>query len=323
MLLGIMFSEGYSRVLSENTTTISQDFTEEQNTNNVVLFLNDPKPMAGYQLLYKSEGLSAQGIPGYIKKSFFEETNDPHYKIAIQPIVQEEVQYANVGDTLYFRTPENTYHEVEYTSMSSGKKFTLYPRVQKNESMGQNVVSPDIRKQWNRDIYTFVALANDFEEEFTDWSDKEILKIDSIGKRFFINDYVAVYNGLERIPRVTFADLSPNDVAVRANITVFAEDGMQYNLQPLYVIQNGNLARPIIMNQEIAARITLESINPDDGSVEFGIQTTQKDWIILQAIEKPQINILWIGTIIMIIGFIIATRRRYVEFVKMRDKGLA
>ena len=112
-------------------------------------------------------------------------------------------------------------------------------------------------------------------------------------------------------------------MAVRANITVFAEDGMQYNLQPLYVIQNGNLARPIIMNQEIAARITLESINPDDGSVEFGIQTTQKDWIILQAIEKPQINILWIGTIIMIIGFIIATRRRYVEFVKMRDKGLA
>ena len=77
------------------------------------------------------------------------------------------------------------------------------------------------------------------------------------------------------------------------------------------------------MNQEIAARITLESINPDDGSVEFGIQTTQKDWIILQAIEKPQINILWIGTIIMIIGFIIATRRRYVEFIKMRDKGLA
>lgn len=323
MLLGIMFSEGYSRVLSENTTTISQDFTEEQNTNNVVLFLNDPKPMAGYQLLYKSEGLSAQGIPGYIKKSFLEETNDPHYKIAIQPIVQEEVQYASVGDTLYFRTPENTYHEVEYTSMSSGKKFTLYPRVQKNESMGQNVVSPDIRKQWNRDIYTFVALSNDFEEEFTDWSDKEILKIDSIGKRFFINDYVAVYNGLERIPRVTFADLSPNDVAVRANITVFAEDGMQYKLQPLYVIQNGNLARPIIMNQEIAARITLESINPDDGSVEFGIQTTQKDWIILQAIEKPQINVLWIGTIIMIIGFIIATRRRYVEFVKMRDKGLA
>lgn len=324
MLLGIMFSEGYSRVLSKNLTRrISNDLTEEQNDNMVILFLNDPKPVAGYQMLYKSEGLSAQGIPGYIKKSFFEETNDPHYKIAIQPIIQEEVQYAATGDTLYFRTPENTYHEVEYTSMTSGKKFTLYPRVQQNKAMGQTVVSPDIKKQWNRDIYTFVATANDFEEEFTEWSEKEIVKVDSIGKRFFINDYVAVYNGLERIPSVRFTDLSPNDVAVRANITVFAEDGIQYTIQPLYVIQNGNLARPIIMNQEIAAQITLENINPEDGSVEFGIQTSQKDWIILQSIEKPQINILWIGTVVMIIGFIIATRRRYVEFVKMRDKDLA
>lgn len=323
MLLGIMFSEGYSRVLSKNTTTISNDFTEEQNQNNVVLFLNDPKPMAGYQLLYKSEGLSAQGIPGFVKKSHLQETNDPHYKIAMRPILAEGKQFAAIGDTLYFRTPENTYHEVEYTHLNSGRKFTLYPRTQKNENMGQTIVSPDIKKQWNRDLYTFVALSNDFEEEYTEWSEKEIVKVDSIGKRFFINDYVAVYNGLERIPEVNFADLSPNDVAVRANITVFAEDGIQYTLQPLYVIQNNNLARPEIMNQEISSRLTLESINPQDGSVEFGIQTTQKDWIILQAIEKPQINILWLGTVIMIIGFIIATRRRYVEFVKMRDKGFA
>ncbi len=323
MLLGIMFSEGYSRVLSKNTTTISQEFTEEQNTNNVVLFLNDPKPMAGYSLLYKSEGINAEGVPGYIKKSYLEPTNDPHYKVAIQPIIQDGKQYAAIGDTLYFRTPENTYHEVEYTSLSSGKKFTLHPRTQKNETMAQTIVSPDIKKQWNRDLYTFVALSNDFEEEYTEWAEKEIVKVDSIGKRFFINDYVAVYNGLERIPKVAFTDLSPNDVAVRANITVFAEDGLQYTLQPLYVIQNNNLARPIITNQEIAARVTLEGIDPQDGSVEFGVQTTQKDWIILQAIEKPQINILWIGTIIMIIGFIIATRRRYTEFVKMRDKGLA
>ncbi|WP_236017389.1 cytochrome c biogenesis protein CcsA [Roseivirga sp. E12] len=324
ILLGIMFSEGYSRVLSKNLTRkISNDLTEEQNNNMVILFLNDPKPVAGYQLLYKSEGLSARGIPGYIKKSFLAETNDPHYKVAIQPIIQEGIKYAALGDTLYFRTPENTYHEVEYTSMSSGKKFTLYPRTQKNENMGQTIVSPDIKKQWNRDIYTYVALSNDFEDEFTQWSEKEIIKVDSIGQRFFINDYVAIYNGFERIPSVPFANLSPKDVAVRANITVFAEGGNNYTLQPLYVIQDNFERKRTLMNQEIASRLTFESINPQDGSVQFGIQTTQKDYIIIQSLEKPQINILWIGTIIMIIGFIIATRRRYIEFVKMRDKGFA
>lgn len=323
MLIGIMFSEGYSRVLSKNTTTISEQFTEEQNTNNVVLFLKDPKVMAGYQLLYKQEGYNVEGIPGYVKKSLLDDTNDAHYKVARQPVIIDGAQYAAIGDTVYIRVPDNTYHEIEYTSLKTGRTFTLYPRTQVNKNMGQTIVSPDIKKQWNRDLYTFVALQNDFEEEFTEWSEKEKITLNAIGQRFFINDYVAQYNGWERVPRVTLADLGPKDVAVRANIVVYAENGVQYLLQPLFVIQNNYLVRPAFLNQEIASRVTLESIDPDNGSMDISIETTQKDWIILQAIEKPQINILWIGTIIMIVGFIIATRRRYIEFMKMRDKGLA
>ena len=117
--------------------------------------------------------------------------------------------------------------------------------------------------------------------------------------------------------------LGPNDAAVKANIEVFVEEGEKLYLEPKFIIKDKNVGRPPEVNQEIASRVTLENINPEDGSIELGIETTQKDWIILQAIEKPQINILWIGTIVMIIGFIVATRRRYIEFAKMRDKGMA
>ena len=322
MLIGIMFSEGYSRVISKNTTIISREFTEEQNTNNVVLFLNDPKPMAGYSLLYKSEGVKAESIPGYIKKSHLDPTEDPHYMITRVSIEEEGEVYAEEGDTLYLRNPENTYHEVEYTSLNSGKKFTLFPRTQVNEEMGQTVVSPDIKKQWNRDLYTFVALQSDFDDENTEWSEKETITVQP-GGRFFINDYVAEFKSLERLPSVNFADIGPNDAAVKATIEVFVEDNQTLYLEPKFIIKDNNLGRPPEVNQEIASRITLENINPEDGSVELGLETTQKDWIILQAIEKPQINILWIGTIVMIIGFIVATRRRYIEFMKMRDKGMA
>lgn len=322
MLVGIMFSEGYSRVISKNTTIISREFTEEQNTDNVVLFLNDPKPMAGYSLLYKSEGMKAEGVPGFIKKSYLDDTDNPHYKVTRVNITSDGEEYAAAGDTLYFRVPENTYHEIEYTSLSSGKKFTLYPRIQQNESMGGRIQSPSIKKYWNRDIYTFVQLEADFDDEFTEWSEKEIIKV-MPGERFFINDYVADFKGLERIPSVNFIDVGPNDAAVQANIEVLIEDNQRLLLQPKFVIKEQNVARPAELNQEIAARVTLENINPEDGSVELGIEITQKDWVILQAIEKPQINILWIGTIIMIFGFIVATRRRYIEFMKMRDKGMA
>ncbi|OEK06798.1 cytochrome c biogenesis protein CcsA [Roseivirga misakiensis] len=325
MLIGIMFSEGYSRIISQNTTQISDDLTEKDNSENIILFLNDPKVRAGYQLLYKNEGMRSEDVPGYINKSLLRDTQDPHYKVAVKPIVVDGKTYAQPEDTLYFRTPENTYHEIEFTSLESGKKFTRFPRIQKNETMGRPVQSPSIEKQWNRDLYTFVQLQNDFEEEYTEWSEKEIIRLDSIGQRFFINDYVAEYQGFERIPRIRFADLGPNDIAVRANIVVFAENGIQHLIQPIFAIVNYDIdpGRPFELNQEIAARVRFENINPDDDTIEIAVQTTQKDWVIVQIVEKPHINILWIGTIIMIIGFIIATRRRYVEFIKMRDKGMA
>ena len=42
----------------------------------------------------------------------------------------------------------------------------------------------------------------------------------------------------------------------------------------------------------------------------------------MEAVEKPLINILWIGTFMMVFGFVIAISRRYGEFQKMRDKGV-
>jgi cytochrome c-type biogenesis protein CcmF len=40
----------------------------------------------------------------------------------------------------------------------------------------------------------------------------------------------------------------------------------------------------------------------------------------MKATEKPLINILWLGTFVLVIGFIMATVRRFQDFIKMRDK---
>jgi cytochrome c-type biogenesis protein CcmF len=38
--------------------------------------------------------------------------------------------------------------------------------------------------------------------------------------------------------------------------------------------------------------------------------------------EKPYINVLWIGTLILMTGFGVAMNRRIREFRKMKEKGL-
>lgn len=42
----------------------------------------------------------------------------------------------------------------------------------------------------------------------------------------------------------------------------------------------------------------------------------------MKASVKPMINVLWLGTIIMLIGFSVAIYRRFDEFQKMKLKGL-
>lgn len=319
MLIGIMFSEGYSKAISLNTLTISKEWTDEQNQTNIPLFLNEPTFMDKYEITYRNELMKVADVPGYVRKSNLEDTEDPYYKVAKQQLKVENTVYAEPGDTVYVQSPENFYYQVDYKDIESGKEFTLYPRIQINPQMG-DVVSPDIKKLIDRDIYSFVSVKPMFEEDI-EWGEKEEIKV-KVGERFFVNDYVADFSDLERIEDVSYANLGPEDVAVRANITVYAESGEKYLAQPIFIIQNGQVGKQADVIKEIASKITIESIDPDTGSVTLGLNTTQKDFIIMKALEKPHINVLWIGTLVMIAGFIIATRRRYVEFIQMRDKGI-
>ncbi|WP_317038913.1 cytochrome c-type biogenesis CcmF C-terminal domain-containing protein, partial [Roseivirga echinicomitans] len=318
MLIGIMFSEGYSEAISLNTRIISREMTDEYNQTNIALFLNEPSFMNKYEITYRNELMKVNDIPGYVKKSNLNNTEDPYYKVAKQAIVVENKIYAEAGDTVYVQNPENFYYQVDYKDGNTGEGFTLYPRIQVNPQMG-NVISPDIKKLWSRDIYSYVR--KPFFEEDIEWGEKVDIEV-KVGERFFINDYVADFNGLERLDRMSFIDLWPDDVAVRANITVYAEDNIKYLAQPVFIIQNGQVGKQPDVIQEIASKISVESINPDTGSITLGLNTTQKDFIIMKALEKPHINILWIGTLVMIAGFIIAVRRRYIEFMQMRDKGI-
>ncbi|MBL7883783.1 MAG: hypothetical protein JNL69_06920 [Bacteroidia bacterium] len=54
-------------------------------------------------------------------------------------------------------------------------------------------------------------------------------------------------------------------------------------------------------------------INPDSGKVEISVQEKKsniKDFIVMQAIIFPYINILWIGCIIMAIGTLLSIWER-------------
>jgi len=111
--------------------------------------------------------------------------------------------------------------------------------------------------------------------------------------------------------------IEDEDYLLYAKVRVLDRDTF-YTIKPAYQIK-GNLVKKIPeMNEAIATLLTLEEINPTDKKFMFSARTTQKDWIIIKAIEKPFINLLWIGTLMVCFGLLIAFRRRLSE---QKDKS--
>ncbi|WP_258102703.1 cytochrome c biogenesis protein CcsA [Marinoscillum sp. MHG1-6] len=319
MLLGILFSSGYSKILSKNNTGLvwSKEFPDEVNQNNLLLFLNEPRQMADYSLTYKGIRKLSKDY-GYVDLNDIEGAISPLEIIIARETKTSTGEMLQPGDTIDIFNPENSYFEVEYQK-HSGASFTLFPRLQMNESMDMLVYSPDINRTVTADLYTHVRTFPDPESE-TNWSEVKEVKAEP-GMTFFINDYVAKFVSMEPLDEVAGVAMKDGDLAIKTLIEIQGEN-KTYQAEPIYIIKDKMAGRiPYVVN-DLASKITVQSILPEENSFVFGVSTTQKDWIIIEAVEKPWINILWLGTLLLVIGFGVATNRRYTEFVKMRDKGM-
>ncbi|NJN43075.1 MAG: cytochrome c biogenesis protein CcsA, partial [Flammeovirgaceae bacterium] len=214
MLLGILFSSGYSKIVSLNNTgmLISKDMTTEFNRDNLLLFINEPRSMAGYDIEYRGERLEPSEKSGYVKKNEIDLTSNPYRVVANKEIIFNGKKLFDAGDTFGIN-PENTFYQIEL-KRNERLVATLFPRVQFNPAMGGLLISPDIKRGLSKDLYTHVSAPMDPNSEVK-WGETEEVRVKR-GEKFFINDYVAVLEDVKRIDHVEDVLLSDEDVAVQA-----------------------------------------------------------------------------------------------------------
>ncbi|MFN8356998.1 MAG: cytochrome c biogenesis protein CcsA [Spirosomataceae bacterium] len=309
MLIGILFSAGYSKVVSQNSSglILFKDASTEENTENQLLWLNRPQKLDKFLITYKGKRLEARDMPHYLPEETIQLLDGDFKAIAKQDLTQDGKTYHKKGDTLEV-FPENYYYEIEYRE-PSGRVFSLFPRVQINPRMG-NAASPAIRHEWQRDVYTHVKDAPLPTSE-PEWSKTETHTV-AMQDTFFVNDYVAILDGVVRTDDVDGVKLNEGDAAVKAVIRVMDKD-RTVELNPTYVIKDGMVGRKPLVDKELGLRIRFENIDPKTGQFSFATNSTQRDYVVIKAIEKPFINLLWIGTVVMLIGMSIAMWRRFGE----------
>jgi cytochrome c-type biogenesis protein CcmF len=317
MLIGILFSAGYSKVVSLNRSgfaisTKVEEFTKDnnkENKENLPLWLGQGAQMQDYLVTYKGRRIEVRGQKGYFNKNDFEIIEGDFHAVALKNIVRDSVTIASKGDTVTVE-PENTYYELEFKN-EEGKAVSLFPRWQVNPKMG-TAISPDVKHAWNHDIYTYVSLDPRLAAEAgseKQWSQTEEQTV-TTGDTLFINDFVAILKEVNRVTNVDGVELGANDAAVQANFQVLGKNSQQFTLSPIFVIKGGMVAMPAFESEETGIKIKFTGINPQSQEFGFAWNTTQQELIVVKALEKPYINLVWIGSILVFIGLFIATYRR-------------
>ena len=110
--------------------------------------------------------------------------------------------------------------------------------------------------------------------------------------------------------------------AIGASLTIKDLNKNEYKGMPVYVIDTkaGNEVSSFAYNNpDAGVRVVVVKILPADQKVIFSHVDITKpdDFIIMRAIVFPQINLLWIGAVVMISGALLAMLRRIFDNRRM------
>ena len=204
-----------------------------------------------------------------------------------------------------------TYFKVDFEHKKSGEKFTLYPNFIK-ATKGQEGFSgnPDSRHYWNKDIFTYISATS--LDEVNDTSQFKKYNVKAKDTIFYSEGYM-VLNKVTINPTDTKLVINPHDTLIVADINIFSRDSMKYRVTPA-IFWKGADSRFIfdtVFAQGLAIGFT--SVNNNTNAIEIQVKESQKmvPYVALKAYEFPHINLVWLGTLIMIGGFAVSLRRRY------------
>jgi cytochrome c-type biogenesis protein CcmF len=205
---------------------------------------------------------------------------------------------------------EDIYFKVNYQSIDGEESFTLLPNTQINEDMGGILPNPDTRHYLTYDVYTHITSLPKPLTDSIDWKNiKEypIKKGDSIQT----NNGTVIFTGVEQSDGKSIG--LKNTTLAKALLTI-KQGNNELSAAPIFGINSNTY---FSIREEVAEaglrfgfEIRPTENNQPEAILEIAETTPQPKFIVMKGIVFPYINLLWLGTIMMVVGFGIATWNR-------------
>ena len=274
VILGSLLSAGNKKIISKNRTQVNINFEDNQNANNenVMMLKNDTVLMEPYYVTYNKRVIEGKNV--YFEMDYLK--------------VNEKGQYE--------------------------KKFTLSPFVQLNEQMG-NVPEPSTEHFWDKDIFTHITYAdleNLDSNALEEYQDFDTLKLE-IGDSIFISNSIIKLEGFKRNINKDSLRLKSDDIPLGLIVSAKTMEGKRFRTVPTMVIRGNRIFSVDSEIDELGVKFGFVGIDPQSEKLTLLISEKNKnagDFVIMQAIVFPYINVLWIGIIIMVLGSLIAVINR-------------
>ena len=273
MLIGILISSAKKELVSKNAGGIAvtglkdAKGRDEDPLENVTLLKGVPVRMGKYVVTYNGDSTVERSDKVYFKVRFIEVDENDSIKDA----------------------------------------FNIMPNafLVKGEKSSQLSSNPGSRHYLSEDIFVYI----------TSWlnpdkiSDTTTIRYSDIkvGDTVFYSKGFMVVNKLLAANKNDNKDLPMVDSAWVSEVTVESSEGFKYNQSPAYMVKSGTgiSKSDTIMEQRLVLSMRK---NPESGKIQLGVREPDAmvRYITLKAYRFPWINVLWVGTIVMVIGFIIS-----------------
>ena len=307
MALGVLFSSSYAKTISANHTGLiwHKDFPDEVNEESMLLFLDQTRQMNGFSLTFLGERSRLEGVSDYVPNAHLVPLFGTEFTVLAKQdlgLKRHNGTPIHKGDTLVLQKPVRNYFEILYQEENSEQAQSIFPSAQAIPADQSMLYAPYILRTLFKDIYAHVRTFSDPEQ--ATWSAPDTLHV-TPKQHFYANDYTGQVLSLTQVDTLEGIDLGPKDIVVVAEVALQGSRAT-YHLSPALIIREDSYGLVADKVPELGVQLMLTHIDPKKDQIELVLRTTQLPWVILEVIDKPLINLLWVGGGVLGLGLLLA-----------------
>jgi len=257
--------------------------------------------------------LNTMGVAFDLKKDKAEAAKENRENVLLyrdMPIAMGEYSATFRGDSTSTTDPR-TFFKIDYERTDTATKevrehFRLYPDAFVNTKERNLISSPATKHYWNKDIFTYVnSYQMGGEETFKDYTVHQ-------GDSIFLGTGYLIFKGFNKEASNPAYVPAAGDVAVAAELSYMDVKGEKGILHPVYYIRDkyDDQVADTLKSAGVIAR--LQKILPDQNAAVIQVkqESGKNDYVVLKALIFPYINLVWLGVIVMVIGFLVSLKNR-------------